>query len=253
MNKKEVFIQKLKSLVDNPDKLEKFLIENSSLPGPRANLELLFAMAEVFKNVEVLKKWAELDSTQADVNDPRSFLPLCSAVCLGRLHTIKKTEEYVNILKEMARDDRWRMREAVAFAFQLIGENDFSELKEIFSAWIGKSGNREKRAMLVALAHPKILDKQTSVFCFEILAFVLKNRTNDEDLEILDKGLKFVVSVYTAAYPEYGFSFMEQWIGRSKPIDKIIEANLKKNRIFKKYPHETSRLLKKIKESSSRS
>ena len=251
MSKKEVLIQKLKHLIDNSDKLENFLIENSNLPGPRANLELLFAMAEVFKNVDVLKRWAEIDAAQADVNDPRSFLPLCSAVCLGRLYTAKKNEEFINILKKMARDDRWRMREAAAFAFQLIGEANFLELKKIFSEWIGKSDNREKRAILVSLAHPKMLDRHTSVFCFEILDYILDNMKRDDDFEILNKGLNFALSVFTAAHPDFGFSFMEKRIGKEKAIDEILKSNLKKNRILKKHPNETARLLDKIEHSFS--
>jgi hypothetical protein len=49
----------LKLIIDDPEKLERFIIENSDLPGPRANLEL-------------------------------AFLPFCSAVSLGRLSFVLK-------------------------------------------------------------------------------------------------------------------------------------------------------------------
>jgi hypothetical protein len=246
MNKKEALLQKLAAVIDNQGKLETFLMENSNLPGPRSNLELGFALAEVYENADVVMKWTEIDAVQADVNDPRSFLTFCAAVCLGRLYTIKKDMKIVNVLKNMANDERWRIREASAFGFQLIGEDNFSELERIFTEWIGKSNNREKRAILVSLAHPKMLDRNTSLFCFEILNSILNHMKRDDDFKILNKGLKFTISVFTAAHPEHGFSFMDKWIGKEKAIDEIIKSNLKKNRLLKKHPNKTARLLDKI-------
>jgi hypothetical protein len=246
LTKKEVLIQKLKLIIDDPKKLERFVIENSNLPGPRANLELAFALSEVYENKEVLEKWIDIDADQAGDNDPRSFLTFCSAVCLGRLYAKTKDEKIVRVLKKLASDDRWRIREAVAFGFQLIGEDNLSELQRIFSEWIAKSNNREKRAILVSLAHPEILDRNTSLYCFEILESIFKTMKRDNDFEILKKGLEFTLSVYTAANPEFGFSFMEKWTGIDKVIDNIIESNLKKNRLLKKHPKKTGELLKRI-------
>ena len=246
MSKKDDLIQKLKSIADDPVKLEKFLMENSNLPGPRGNLELGFALAEIYENIDVLAKWTDIDARQAGVNDPRSFLPFCSAVCLGKMYTKSKDDKIIQILKKFACDDRWRIREAAAFGFQMIGEKDFSELERIFSGWILKSSNREKRAILVSLAHPKFLDEKTSLFCFEILEYVLENLEKDDDFEIVRKGLDFTISVYTAANPEYGFSLMEKWIGKDNVIDKIIRSNLRKNRLLRKYPKKTEELLKRI-------
>lgn len=246
MTKKEALIQKLKHIIGDSKELEKFVIENSNLPGPRANLELAFALSEVYDDMEVLVKWAEIDADRAGVNDPRSFLPFCAAVCLGSLYTKTKDEKIVRILKKSASDDRWRIREAAAFGFQRIGENNLSELKGIFSEWIVKSNNREKRAMLVSLAHPKILDRNTSLFCFDILENIFENMERDNDFDILKKGLEFTLSLYTAANPEYGFSFVEKWIGKDKVIDNIIKSNLKNNRLLKKYPNKAEELLKKI-------
>ena len=251
MTKKEALIQKLKLIMDDPKKLERFVVENSNLPGPRANLELAFALSEVYENKEVLEKWIDIDAGQAGDNDPRSFLPFCSAVCLGRLYTKTKDKKIVRVLKKLASDDRWRIREAVAFGFQRIGEDNLSELKRIFAEWIAKSKNREKRAVLVSLAHPKILDRNTSLFCFEILENIFENMESDNDFEILKKGLEFTISVYAAANPEYGFSFMEKWIGKDKVIDNIIKSNLRKNRLLKKHPNKVGELLNRIKSSSS--
>jgi hypothetical protein len=246
LTKKESFIQKLKLIIGDSEELERFILENSNLPGPRANLELAFALSEVCENMGVLAKWAEIDAGQAGVDDPRSFLPFCSAVCLGALYTKTKDKTIVRVLKKLASDDRWRIREAVAFGFQRIGEDNLSELKKIFSEWIEKSNNREKRAILVSLALPKILDRDTSLFCFEILENIFENMERDNDFEILNKGLEFTISVYSAANPEDGFPFMEKWIGKDKVIDNIIRSNLKKNKLLKKHPKKAGELLKRI-------
>jgi hypothetical protein len=245
----EGFIQKLKLIIHDLKKLEKFVVENSCLPGPRANLELAFALSEVYENFGVLENWARIGVNQASVDDPRSFLPFCSAVCLGRLYGKTKDEKIVRVLKKLASDDRWRIREAAAFGFQKIGEDNFPGLKKIFSEWIGTANNREKRAMIVALAHPRILDRNTSLYCFKILEKVLENMERDDDFEILKKGLEFAVSVYTAANPEEGFSFMEKWIGKDEAIDLIIQSNLKKDRLLRKHPKKTEELLRMIRNS----
>ena len=67
MTKKEGLLQKLKLVIDDPQKLERIVIKNSDLPGPRANLELAVALSEVYENREVLEKWIEIDAERAGV------------------------------------------------------------------------------------------------------------------------------------------------------------------------------------------
>jgi hypothetical protein len=246
MGKREDLIRKLKQIMTNPQKLERFIIDNSNLPGPRGNLELIFGLAEIYDDLDVLLRWTKITEKQADVNNPKSFLPICSAVCLGKIYTKTKDRQIIAILKQLANDGRWRMREAVAFGFQLIGEDDFNELKTIFSQWIKKSNNFEKRAMLVALAHPKFLNEENSKFCFEIAEIVLKEMDRENNFDVLRKGLEFTISVFASANLKSGFNFMKRWIGKDKVIDKIIRENLKKNRVARKNPDEVKKLLNSI-------
>lgn len=243
MGKREDLIKELKPIIDNPEKLREFIVKNSNLPGPRGNLELAFAFAEIYDNLDVLLKWLEITEDQADANDPKSFPAFCAAVSLGRIYTKTKDKKLISILKKLASDGRWRMREAVAFGFQTIGENNFSDLKSIFSQWIKKSNNLEKRAILVSLAHPRFLNEENAKFCFEITDIVLREMDGENDFDVLKKGLKFTISVFAAANPELGFKFIKKWIGMDKDIDRIMKENLKKNRINKKYPREVKRLL----------
>jgi hypothetical protein len=251
MGKKKDLIEKLKSLIHNPEQLERFLIDNSNLPGTRANLELIFAFVEIYDDFNLLLHWANISSDQADTNHPKCFLVCCSAACLGKIYSKTGNRKSINILQKLANDERWRAREAVAFGFQIIGENDFKKLKAVFSRWIKESNNLEKRAMLVSLAHPKMLDAEKTNFCFEIAEMVFREMDREKDFEVLRKGLEFTLSVFVAANPQTGFRFLKEWLGRDRIIDKIIAANLKKHRILSKYPDEANHLLELIKYSNN--
>jgi hypothetical protein len=246
MGKRDDLIKELKPIINDKEKLEKFIIKNSNLPGPRGNLELAFAFAEIYDDFGTLQGWLKITEYQADVNNPKSFLAFCSAVCLGKIYTKRKDKKIITILKKLANDGRWRMREAVAFGFQNIGENNFDELKEIFSDWITKSNNLEKRAILVSLAHPPVLNEDSANFCFEITDIVLKQMDRDNNFDVLRKGLEFTISVFAAANPKLGFSFIKKWIGKDKIIDKIMKENLKKNRLVRKNPVMVKKLLNEI-------
>lgn len=246
MGKRDDLIEKLKPIIDDSKELEKFLIKHSNLPGPRANLELIFGIAELYENQEVILEWLKITEDQADVNDPRTFLPFCAAVCLGKIYSKKRDPELIAILKKLANDGRWRMREAVAFGFQSIGEHDFNELKAIFSEWIKNSNNLEKRAILVSLAHPKFLNEERAQFCFEITDVVLKQMDRENNFDVLRKGLEFTISVFAAANPNLGLGSIKKWIGKDKIIDRIMKENLKKNRLFRKNPEEVKNLLNEI-------
>lgn len=217
-------------------------MENSNLPGPRGNLELAYAVADIYRDQEIIFKWINISANEADVNSPRSFLAFCGAVCLGNLYLDSKNKKFIFLLKNLANDSRWRMREAVAFAFQRIGEEIFEELRDIFSDWIDRSNNYEKRAILVSLAHPKFLDKEKAEFCFDITVKVLNGMDRENDFEVLRKGLDFTISVFVAANPEKGFDFIRKWLGKDKVIDRILIENLKKNRLAGKYPEEVDRI-----------
>jgi hypothetical protein len=246
MSKKEDLLHKLQPILNNQKELEKFLVQNSNLPGPRANLELAFAFSEVFTDLDVLLEWLKITPDQADVNNPKSFLAFCSAVCLGKIYIKTKNQNLIEILKKLASDERWRMREAVVFAFQYIGEDNFEDLTVIFSKWIKVSDNFEKRAVLASLAHPKFLNKKNAQFCFEISEIILTEMDLENNFDVLKKGLSYSLSVYVAANPDFGFPFLKRWIGKNKLIDKIIKENLKKNRLVKKYAEEVKNTLNYI-------
>lgn len=244
--KKDELKAKLIPLLNNRKELEDYLIRNSNLPGPRGNLELMFALSEVYEDTDTLLRWSKISEEEADTYSARSFLPVCSAVCLGRIYTKGKKKEYIDILKAMSNDGRWRVREGAVFGFQIIGESDFNYLTEIFNNWMKKSNNLEKRAMLAALAHPRFLNKENAEYCFGIADSILSDLNIDDHFNVLKKGLNFTISVFTAANHQSGFQFMEKWIGKVNVIDRIIRENLKKNRVKRIDDRRVEELLQKI-------
>lgn len=239
-------MKEMKRIINNQEELEKFIMEHSNLPGPRGNLELAFAFAEIYEDIDVLLQWTKITDDQAGVNDPKSFLAFCAAVCLGKLYTKKKDKRIIPLLKHLANDGRWRMREAVAFGFQSIGEHDFDELQTICSEWITHANNLEKRAILVSLAHPPFLTEERATFCFDITDSILEHLDKEHDFDVLKKGLEFTISVFAAAHPKAGFTCIDRWMGKDTSIDTILKSNLKKNRLMRKNPEEVKRLLDKL-------
>jgi hypothetical protein len=246
MNKKKMLIGQIERICHDRAALEQFIIANSNLPGPRGNLELAFAVADVYDNATVVKEWTGITEDQAGVNDPRAFLPFCGAVCLGNLYTKQKKQAYITLLKQLAADGRWRMREAVAFGFQRIGEYDFGILERVFSGWIANAGNLERRAILAALAHPPNLNESTTPFCFRIADQVLRELDTTSDFDVLKKGLGFTISVFAAADSRSGFRFIEKWIGTDRVIDRILRENLKKKRLVRINPDRVAELLGRV-------
>ena len=116
MTKKEYYLH---ALVGEGD-WSAYLLENSRLPGPRANLELMEAYVELGSEKDFIPL---LDYTPdlAPENTPEEFLAFCGTVGLGEL-IANGLREYLPELRKQASDPRWRIREAVARALQLLDQ-----------------------------------------------------------------------------------------------------------------------------------
>ena len=150
MTKKEYYQHELAQAGD----WTAYLLEHSNLPGPRANLELMQAYVESGSERDFIPL---LDYTPdlAPVNTPEEFLAFCGTVGLGEL-MVNGMREYLPDLRRQASDPRWRIREAVAMALQIIGRHDFYLLGFICSEWV--SGTLlEQRAVAAGICEPSLL------------------------------------------------------------------------------------------------
>jgi hypothetical protein len=193
-SKVSFYVEKLKSQKD----WDNYLMNESGLPGPRGNLELAQAFAEI-GNENLIKKYLSIKPAEAPVNSAKMFLTFCGVVGLGTLINNGK-REYLPQLRVFASDQRWRIREGVCEPRLLTSEK-------------------------VAGAVLDILDGETS----SIVGF---QDAKDEGFVVLKKGLAYCWSVAVVAYPEKGKKLIEKWVGSDdKTIVWIMKENLKKNRM----------------------
>ena len=104
---------------------EPYLKKHSGLPGPRANLELVAAVAEE-ADADVL--W-QLSASKDE------YLALCGTAGLGRI-ALLEPETVMSWLREQASDPRWRVREGVAMALQRIGHENMPMLLAQMKDWM---------------------------------------------------------------------------------------------------------------------
>ena len=221
----------------NLEDWDQYLLDESCLPGPRANLELVEAVAEE-GNLERFKRYLTLDSERAPAGSVDEFLAVCGVVGLGKL-IAEGNKEFIYTLRISASDARWRVREAVAIALQRFGVSDLDGLLCEMIEW-SKGSLLEKRAVVAAICEPKLLKQPKEI---EKVMKLLDNITHDllseenrksEELRILRKALGYGWSVAVIADPDKGKVLMEKWFtNEDKDIQWIMKENIKKDRLKK--------------------
>lgn len=202
--------------LENTSNWDIYLMEESGLPGPRANLELVNAVSKL-GNEELFLRFISYSPDKAPVNSQEEILTLCGTVGLGKL-IAEGTKEYFDTLRTLASDCRWRVREGVAMALQIYGENYMSELINEMDKW-SKGNNFEKRAAIASLCEPKLLHKKEEVIrVLKIVNTVMQcvkeaSNRKDESFQTLKKGLAYCWSVAIVAEPSEGKKIFESWIG----------------------------------------
>jgi hypothetical protein len=168
-------------------------------------------------------------------------LAVCGVVGLGRL--VSEGEiKYLAILRDLANDPRWRVREGVAMALQRIGLADMDFLLEEMQAWSAGSW-LEKRATAAAICEPVLLKSEDHAFkTLQLLdrmtgAILLEPNRRSEEFKVFRKGMAYCWSVAVVSIPKQGKQMMEKWISSADPdILWIMKENLKKNRLIRMDP-----------------
>jgi hypothetical protein len=252
---------------------EPYLLAHSNLPGPRGNLELAAAAADLGTEAQ-FRRWSSLGPDVAPENTPACFLAFCGVVGLGAVMArrggfpaidapiavnkepagdgrpdIAQENPPLQVLHALASDPRWRIREGVAMALQRWGDADMAGLLAEMVDW--SAGNPlEQRAAAAALCEPrllrrpehaaavlKILDGITARLA-RPLGFSETLRVSDARVsdarKTLRQGLGYCWSVAVAALPEAGKPLMEKWLVDPDPdVRWIMRENLKKNRLVR--------------------
>jgi hypothetical protein len=214
---------------------EPYLLAESGLPGPRANLELVQVVADM-GNQKLFERFLAYGPEAAPTNTPHEFLAVCGIVGMGRL-LAEGQVELLECVREHANDPRWRMREGVAMALQRLGDKDMDGLIEAMEDWHNGS-LLEKRAAAAGLCEPRLLgEEQHARKTLEILDAItasiseVADRRSDE-FKALRKGLGYCWSVAVVALPDAGKPLMEKWLSSTdKDVLWIMKQNLGKARL----------------------
>jgi hypothetical protein len=235
---------------------EAYLLAHSGLPGPRGNLELARAAAEVCPE-PALRRWAQLRPDEAPTGTAEEFLAFCGVLGL-RGALVEDDRNALDDLRRHASDPRWRLREAVAMALQRWGEVDFEALAAAMDEW-ARGSPLERRAAAAALCEPALLTTPERVG--EVVSVLTEATTGimqtaaeerrSEEFKALRKGLGYCWSVAVAAAPEVGKPAFEQLVGRAAASDDrdlawVARENLRKRRLQRLDPGWVARLLERL-------
>jgi hypothetical protein len=231
MKKEDSYRQTLNTMED----WDAFLLQESGLPGRRANLELAYAVAREGKQA-LFERYLSFDPEKAPTNSPQEFLAFCGVLGLGKL-LAQGQGEVLGMLRRHASDPRWRIREAVAQALQVWGDVDMVALLQEMQVW--SEGNLlERRASAAALCEPRLLGEPGQVqHVLRILDGITASLLNVEDrktdaFQVLRKGLGYCWSVAVAAHPEVGKAAIEKWLtSEDRDIRWIMRQSLRKKRL----------------------
>jgi hypothetical protein len=215
--------------------LDSYLLAESGLPGPRGNIELAQAVAD-FGDETLFTHLLTFTPDVAPTNTAQEFLAFCGTVGLGKLVAAGQTQ-WLEPLRKLASDPRWRTREGVAMALQRVGDADMPLLLDTMAQW-SKGNLLEQRAAAAALCEPRLLKNPAQVkrvldILDEITSALCKaTDRKSEDFKALRKGMAYCWSVAVAALPEEGKRRMERWFAEpDKDVRWLMRENLKKNRL----------------------
>jgi len=214
-----------------------YLDVHSGLPGPRADLELVRAFADVCGTPRP-------QLVDELLGDPDEFRRMCATVALApRLRAATRPGEraaVVDVLRVRAQDGSWRVREAVAMAWQLVGDDDPALLRSTVRGWASDGPALVRRAAVAALCEPRLLrDGATAgaalAACVAATDF-LASRPADErrspDVRTLRQALGYGWSVAVAADPERGLAAFLPLADSTDPdVAWVVRENGKKKRM----------------------
>jgi hypothetical protein len=213
------------------DGWDAYLAAHSGLPGPRANLELIQAVADEGDADRFLRYAASEDE----------YLACCGTVGLGRL-LAGGDASVTSELHRLAGDERWRVREAAAMALQRVGDADPDAMLTLAERWADDPSWLVRRAAVAGPCEPRLLRVPATV---ERVLAVLDTVTaavetappeqrRHSGLRALRKGLGYCWSVAIAAAPQVGLPRFARWQGSDDAdVQWIVRENLKKNRLRK--------------------
>lgn len=216
-----------------------YLNQESGLPGPRGNIELAEAFADV-AGPGLIRRCAESRD---------EYLATCGAVGFGRLLAEGEVQA-AEALRSLAADSRWRVREGVAMALQRLGNADMPALWAVSGDW-ADGPFLVQRAVAAGICEPRLLghpdDARRAVETLDRITASIQGlgpgSRRAEEFRVLRQGLGYCWSVAIAASPAEGFERLERWAASDdKDVRWIVRENLKKARLARADPAAAERV-----------
>ena len=212
-----------------------YLLTHSNLPGPRGNLELLYAFAKE-ANEDMVGECLSAIGPQT-ANSPEEFVGMCGILGFAVIHQ-DDLASTLDFLRQYASHDSWRLREAVAISIQEIALGRMDRIVGGLQDW-AEGNPLEKRAVVAALCEPKLLKMhESNLMIIDLLKRMTDPFNNadklDDQQKVLRQALAYGWSVLIAAQPTEGKRAFESYLSsNNKHIRWILQENLKKNRLIK--------------------
>lgn len=230
----------LRTLVeaDDADAVRSYLSARSGLPGPRADLALMAAFADVAP--------APLVRDLAD--DADEYLRCCGTVGLGRLlvealddaDDPDRCDATTALLLARAADPLWRVREAVAMALQRLGDARPADLRSLVDTWAAHPHPLVRRAAVAGVCEPRLLhDPATAAAALRacgtatdaLVATPAADR-RDPDVRTLRQALGYCWSVAVAAAPDAGLPVWRRVrVSEDPDVVWLVRENERKTRL----------------------
>lgn len=199
---------------------------HSGLPGPRGNIELAVAVAD-------LGDAALFDELIASGDEYRTF---CGVVGIGEAAADTRVAAR---LHELSKDGRWRVREAVAMGLQRLGDADLPSLERIVLDWADDRHPLVQRAAAAAICEPRLLSATEAAAtavevcrrCTAGLVARPAGERRDADVRTLRRGLGYCWSVAVAADPEPGLAAFAALDEKDPDVAWIVRENRGKKRL----------------------
>jgi hypothetical protein len=211
-----------------PDQWDGYLRTSSGLPGPRANLELAQAAADLGEE-RAFRRWLASDD---------EYLALCGAIGIGRLIAQGRGHLWP-LLRAAADDPRWRVREAVAMGLHRVGDASTEDLLEEIEVWVNGSPLL-RRAAVAGISEPRLLsDRDTVRQALMLVERITRTLLHEPDrgspqVRALRQALGYCWSVVVSADPVHGLpAFMRleatddpdaRWITRENRRKRRLQA-----------------------------
>ena len=206
--------------------LPDYLNKHSGLPGPRANLALL----------EAVVKTADYTRIEELINDNGEYQVMCVAAYFGA-----HCDDLVSRVKacELAKDERWRVREGVVLGLQLLGDKSLAALRGVAREWINTDSPLVQRAVVAAVCEPRLLRTTESAalaidacrIATDSIAGMSGEQSKTSEARVLRQTLGYCWSVAIVADPVNGLAVFTALDTSNADIAWIVKENWRKKRL----------------------